>query len=288
MRQPLARDTALAVEARQTAFFRQRVPTERLAMLFDLTAFAMSSSRDAIRRARPELSPLDQARLFAELLFGPKYAARVRSSPSIEGTMAIPAAILPVTRVFVQMGIPYYIGGSIAGSAYSLPRTTYDVDMIADMQASHVVPFVVRLDADYYVDRGAILDALVHRSSFNMMHHATGINIDVFIPGDRPFDRIQFSRVQAHMLPGTDEPVNLASPEDVILNKLAWYVLGNYVSDQQWRDVQALLRVQGDRLDTRYLRHWAAALDLSTLLEFALRGERPPPREEGHRQEPLF
>lgn len=288
MRQPLARDTTLAAEARQIAHFQQQIPSARLATLFDLTAFTMASSREAIRRARPELSPLEQARLFAELLFGPSYVSRVRHSPTIEGTMAIPAAILPVARAFLQLHIPYYIGGSIAGSAYSLPRTTYDVNMIADMQITQVGLFVAALTADYYVDHGAILDALVQHSSFNMTHHATGINIDVFIPADRPFDRVQFSRVHAYLLPGTDEPVNLASPEDVILNKLAWYVLGNYVSDQQWRDVQALLRVQGDALDSHYLREWAAALDLGILLDFALRGERPARPDEGARQEQLF
>lgn len=254
-------------------------------MMFELTAFAVASSRAAIRRSHPDLAPLDHARLFAELLFGPSYSARVRQPPTIEGVMAIPSAILPIARTFVELHIPYYIGGSIASSAYSLPRTTYDVDVVADMHAHHVAPFVAALIADYYVDRGAILDALGHRSSFNMTHHATGINIDVFIPAGRPFDRVQFERVQAHVLPGAAEPVNLASPEDVILNKLAWYVLGNYVSDQQWRDVQALLRVQADALDLSYLRQWAAALDLGTLLDYALRGERPPRPGEGARQQ---
>jgi hypothetical protein len=94
--------------------------------------------------------------------------------------------------------------------------------------------------------------------------------------------------VQAYLLPGTDEPVNLASPEDVILNKLAWYVLGNYISDQQWRDVQVLLRVQGNTLDSHYLRDWASVLDLGTLLDFALRGERPPRPDEGAHQGRMF
>jgi len=44
------------------------------------------------------------------------------------------------------------------------------------------------------------------------------------------------------------------SPEDVVLNKLAWYELGNRVSDQQWRDIQSILRVQGDTLDQDYLQ----------------------------------
>jgi hypothetical protein len=44
------------------------------------------------------------------------------------------------------------------------------------------------------------------------------------------------------------------------LNKLLWYELGDRVSDQQWRDAQAILRVQADALDHAYLRHWAAEL----------------------------
>jgi hypothetical protein len=110
----------------------------------------------------------------------------------------------------------------------------------------------------------------------------------VFIPKDRPFDRIQFSRAQTHLLPGADQPVNLASPEDVLLNKLIWYELGNRVSDQQWRDTQAIIRVQAGALDQTYLRHWAGDLGLADLLEAALRGERPPAPGDDPRQQQMF
>lgn len=289
MPQPLALDTSLAAEARQIAFFRQQSPSERLAQVFALTAFAVAASRAAIRRAHPDLDALAQARLLTALQFDPDRAMQVRRPPTLEGAMSIPSAILPVVQVFNQLHIPYYIGGSIASSAYSLPRTTYDVNMIADMQSSHVSSFVIALEAEYYVARGAILDALMHQSSFNMTHQATGINIDVFIPARRPFDQVQFTRVQAYILPGADQPVNLASPEDVILNKLAWYELGHRVSDQQWRDVQGIIRVQGDALDLSYLRHWANGLGLGALLAAALRGERPlntPP--DDLRQQDMF
>jgi len=279
--QPLATDTAPAAEARQIAFFQQRSPSERLALMFDLSAFALAASRDAIRRAHPHLDSLAQAQFLAALQFGTTHAAQIQRAPSVEGAMSIPAAILPVITTFIGLRIPYYIGGSVASSAYSLPRTTYDVDMVADMRSRHVSPFGAALTSEYYVDSSAIFDAITHRSSFNMTHQATGINIDVFIPHGRPFDRVQFTRVQAHVLPGADQPVNLASPEDVLLNKLAWYELGNRVSDQQWRDIQSIIRVQAAALDQPYLRRWAADLNLSALLEAALRGERPPTHPPG-------
>ena len=285
----LAADTTPAAEAHQIAFFRQRTPSERLALMFDLIAFTVAASREAIRRANPQLDPLAQARLLAAYLFGAPRAEQIKCAPNLEGAMTIPIALSPVIARFTQLQIPYYIGGSVASSAYSLPRTTYDVDIVADLRPQHVAPFVAALIDQYYVDRGAMLDALAQRSSFNMIHQATGINIDVFIPQGRAYDQAQFARVQAHQLPGMELLVNLASPEDVVLNKLAWYELGNRVSDQQWRDAQGILRVQAGALDLAYLRDWATDLGIGELLEAALRGERPTPAPpDDPRQQRMF
>ena len=286
MPQPLARDTSLAAEARQIAFFRGRQPAERLAATFDLTAFAVALAHDGLRRARPELNDLEHARLAASLWFGPDYAARICQPPTIEGAMSIPSALLPVVHVLQQFSIPYYVGGSIASTAYSLPRATYDIDLAAAIEPRHVAPFVAALEADYYVERETILDAIAHaEASFNITHQATGINIDIFVTADRPFDRSRYRRAQEHMLPGTSEPILLASPEDMVLNKLLWYWQDRIASERQWRDAQSIIRVQSDALDRHYLREWAADLAIGSLLDTALRGD-PPPQQDGGADEP--
>lgn len=58
----------------------------------------------------------------------------------------------------------------------------------------------------------------------------------------------------------------LSSPEDIILSKLQWYQRGGGVSEQQWKDVLGVLKVQTDKLDLEYLKHWASSLNLSDLL----------------------
>jgi hypothetical protein len=288
MSQPLAADTAPAAEARQIAFFQLRSPAERLALTFDLIAFTVASARAAIRRAHPQLEPLEQVRLMVAAQFGEGRAAQVQCVPEEEGPMSIPAAMIPVAQTCEELGIPYYITGSIASSAYSLPRTTYDIDIVVAMYMRQLRPFIARIAPVYYIDQSAAEDAIQRVSSFNLTHHATGINIDIFVSEGRPFDQMQFQRAQPHIFPGTDRPVRLASAEDVLLNKLAWYVAGQQVSDVQWRDVQGIIRVQAAALDLHYLRQWAGVLGLGELLEAALQGVRPAGPSEPPQQQRLF
>jgi hypothetical protein len=62
----------------------------------------------------------------------------------------------------------------------------------------------------------------------------------------------------------------VASPEDMILQKLVWFRLGGGVSDRQWKDVQGMIQVQLPTLDFAYLNRWAAELKLTELLQEAL------------------
>jgi hypothetical protein len=41
-------------------------------------------------------------------------------------------------------------------------------------------------------------------------------------------------------------------------------------SEKQWRDVQGILKVQGDSLDFAYLTLWATRLDMIELIDQAL------------------
>jgi hypothetical protein len=67
---------------------------------------------------------------------------------------------------------------------------------------------------------------------------------------------------------------------------LEWYQITP--SERQWRDVQAILRVQADALDHAYLHRWAAELSIGELLEAALRGERPAAPGADPQQQRLF
>lgn len=107
----------------------------------------------------------------------------------------IRSALDPVADAFEALGISYRVGGSVASSALGVARTTLDIDLVADLRVAHVVLLVERLQDDYYVDADVIRDAIQRRSSFNVIHLATMMKIDVFILGARPFDQVSFERV---------------------------------------------------------------------------------------------
>ena len=173
---------------------------------------------------------------------------------------------LRVIGVFEQLKIPYLIGGSLASSAHGIPRSTQDIDLVADMGEDHVGPFVESLQGEFYVDELLIRRAIRRKSSFNLIHSETSFKVDVFIFKDSPFARSEMARRRAERLsPETAQELYLASPEDIVLEKLAWYKLGGGASDRQWDDLLGILKVQAGRLDTGYIEHWAGALGLSDL-----------------------
>ena len=70
------------------------------------------------------------------------------------------------------------------------------------------------------------------------------------------------------------EPRSTLDINFVVLQKLRWYRLGNEVSDQQWRDVLGVVRVQAGSLNEEYLRDGAKVLGVVDLLDRALHEER--------------
>ena len=190
----------------------------------------------------------------------------------MSSTSDILSSMIPVVDAFEELGVAYYIGGSVASLAHGIYRTTADVDLVADLRMEHVRPLKRLLQSTYYIDEDMIRDAIKRRSEFNLLHLDTMFKVDVFIPKTRPFDQEVRRRVQRSKLNISENTrlFNLESPEDVILNKLEWYRMGGEVSDRQWNDILGVLKVQGTNLDMSYLRRWAPSLGVADLLERVL------------------
>ena len=182
-----------------------------------------------------------------------------------------PGVVLKVIEVLEQLGITYLIGGSFASAIYGLARSTNDADLVAEVKAEQVPDLFRALEPDFYVNERSIQRAVETGRHFNVIHSGTHFKVDVFTPKPGGFATKEFGRRQQREFgTGSKRTAFFASPEDTVLSKLEWYRRGNEVSEQQWRDVVTVLKVQRDRLDLEYMRQSAAELGVADLLEDAL------------------
>lgn len=293
--QPLAYDTAPHVEADLIERLRSTPIWRKFQMISGLHHGAARIVRMGIRRRQPQAS--DAARRYAEaaLWFGEDHVAAIW--PQVKGSFQMVDDPIPITLltadVLESLGISYCLCGALAAMLHGEPRTTRDIDLIANIRAQHITPLYRALDGIFIVQHSDIVDAMMRReadpnshASFSMNHANTLFKVDIFLPG-RPFDQQQLQRRVAQ--PVDDESgrvLQIASAEDTILAKLDWHQITP--SERQWRDVQAILRVQAGALDQAYLRYWAAELGIGELLEAALRGERPPAPSADPQQGRMF
>jgi hypothetical protein len=178
---------------------------------------------------------------------------------------------LVIARHLDALGILHTIGGSIASSFAGEPRSTVDIDVVAALEERHVDALTTALSPEFYVDADALLRAIRSRTSANLIHQATQLKVDLFVAGGTPLDDRQLARRLVVDL-GDGRRLYVHPPEDILLQKLRWYRRGGEVSDRQWRDIVAIVRVQGGRLDREYLSDGAAILEVSDLLARALAG----------------
>lgn len=182
---------------------------------------------------------------------------------------------LKVAGALESLGVAYFLGGSMASSMQGEPRSTNDVDIVADLEVSQVLPFVNALGSDFEVDAESLLEAVRLRLSWNIFHLPSALKVDLFVARLGEFDRSELGRRRrVEVAPGS--ALFVKSPEDTVVRKLLWFREGGGLSDRQWRDVVEVLRVSGSVMDLVYLREWAANVGVHDLLQKAQRDAQPP------------
>ncbi|MEX1181715.1 MAG: hypothetical protein WEF86_00665 [Gemmatimonadota bacterium] len=161
--------------------------------------------------------------------------------------------------------LQYVVGvtGSVASSLQGEPRATHDLDVVVAVRAADA-PALVRSFGPprFYLDEGAILEAVETGGMFNAINLEEGDKIDFWMLTDEEFDRSRFGRrIEEKVF---DVRLKVSSPEDTILAKLRWSKLSGG-GRKSFVDALRVYEVQADRLDRSYIEKWAEQLDVIDL-----------------------
>jgi hypothetical protein len=181
------------------------------------------------------------------------------------------ALAIEFAELLERLGIEYALGGSVASALFGEPRSTIDVDFALRLNKAGLDGIVDALHADFYIPIESANAAILDQSSFNLISHGTGLKIDVFAIGNGLLDRRQIERrVRLLVRRNPRAEMWVTSAEDQVLRKLSWYRDGGEVSDRQWRDIVAILRIQQKNLDFDDLGATAHQLNIADLLRRAI------------------
>lgn len=168
--------------------------------------------------------------------------------------------LFEVVKKLESAGAAYMLTGSLALAIHAVPRMTRDIDLVVAVTDSLLVKLPDLFpEEQYYLSQEAARQAATHHSSFNLIHLATMIKVDIMVRKPNEYRILEFSRRQLHTIAG--ETIYTVSKEDLILSKLEWS--RDSGSERQLSDVKSLLSTPHDR---SYLEQWASHLQLTDIL----------------------
>ena len=173
--------------------------------------------------------------------------------------MSARSVLEKLRAAFDAARVPYFVTGSFASSAHGVPRSSNDIDVVIAPTREQLVGLLAEFsDSDFAANLDDALEALAHRSQFNIVDYATSWKIDLILRQATPFDASRFNRREVVNIAGVH--LYTASAEDILITKLWWAKLGE--SERQIDDAAGILQVQGENLDLEYVSRWVAVLDL--------------------------
>ena len=177
--------------------------------------------------------------------------------------------LIPAVIVFVELlkkitgsleekGISYMVSGSLALNVYSVPRMTYDIDLVIELHHESVEGFLQIFREGFYIDAETVREEIGRKGMFNAIDHQSGLKIDFIIRKDTEYRRLEFSRKIRKLIGGM--PVWIVSPEDLIISKIIW--IQELQSEKQMGDINRLLSLED--IDRGYIKDWCKKLALNT------------------------
>ncbi len=154
---------------------------------------------------------------------------------------------------------PYCLVGGMAAIAYGRPRLTLDADLVLALSPGRVDRLLKAFPPEeFYLPPEEVLIAETRhevRGYFNIIHLATGMKADCYLPGRNSLANWELKNRRRLMVDFGE--AWFAPPESVIVNKLLFFKEGR--SEKHLEDIRAMLESTTD-IDRKVLQEWIQEL----------------------------
>lgn len=158
------------------------------------------------------------------------------------------AAALEVGNFLVKRKIPYAIIGGLAVQVWGQVRLTADADLSVAAPLTTGSAPLVRLITEHFPSRSADPVDFAAKTRMVLITASNGVEVDISLALPGYEDQLFARAVDYEIEPG--RTLRLCSAEDLIIHKC---VAGR---PQDISDVQSVVKRQGKKLDTAYIRRW--------------------------------
>ena len=170
-------------------------------------------------------------------------------------------AVRATLEALTTAGVPHMLTGGLVVNLYTIPRFTKDADIVIQMQSAVFDEFQRLLPSVLHLDPQVTFETITGSHRHIVTLERSEFRIELFLLGKDPHHGERFARRRKRYLPDLNTEGWVATPEDMIIQKLRWN------RDKDREDVKNIIGVQGDALDWPYIERWCDAHGTRARLE---------------------
>lgn len=109
--------------------------------------------------------------------------------------MWAPEAVAMVIEALNDIGSPYFVTGSVASNAYTVPRGTIDADFVLEVRGDEISRLRQRLKDQFVIEEQLAFETVTGKVQRKFRHRETQFLVEVFEARlDDPHERSRFER----------------------------------------------------------------------------------------------
>jgi len=159
-------------------------------------------------------------------------------------------AVREVLQGLENAGLAYMVTGGFVSNHYGVPRSTYDADIVVQMEPAAFDAFARALPPALKLDPQVSFETITGSRRYIICVEGTNFRIEIFWLGDEPHHQERFRHRLRRFLADLGIEAWIARAEDMLIQKARWF------REKDQDDMKNIIAIQAEALDWPYIESW--------------------------------